>query len=68
MGGRGPRGSLRAGVNHFGAAGGAVQSTGGKSMDLPAGPNTIKVAMVRDPNDLFVVLIQAAAPPPAAAK
>ena len=43
-------------------AGGAVQSTGGKSMDLPAGPNTIKVAIVRDPNDLFVVLIQAAAP------
>jgi catechol 2,3-dioxygenase-like lactoylglutathione lyase family enzyme len=43
-------------------AGGVVQSTGGKSMDLPAGPNTIKVAMVRDPNDLFVVLIQAAAP------
>jgi hypothetical protein len=31
-------------------------------MDLPAGPNTIKVAVVRDPNDLFVVLIQA--PPP----
>jgi catechol 2,3-dioxygenase-like lactoylglutathione lyase family enzyme len=49
-------------------AGGAVQSTGGKSMDLPAGPNTIKVAMVRDPNDLFVVLIQAATPPPAAPK
>jgi catechol 2,3-dioxygenase-like lactoylglutathione lyase family enzyme len=45
-------------------AGGVVQSTGGKSMDLPAGPKTIKVAMVRDPNDLFVVLIQAAAPAP----
>jgi catechol 2,3-dioxygenase-like lactoylglutathione lyase family enzyme len=44
-------------------AGGTVQTTGGKSMDLPAGPNTLKVAMVRDPNDLFVVLIQAAAPP-----
>jgi catechol 2,3-dioxygenase-like lactoylglutathione lyase family enzyme len=43
-------------------AGGTVQTTGGKSMDLPAGPNTIKVAVVRDPNDLFVVLIQA--PPP----
>ena len=43
-------------------AGGAVQSTGGKSMDLPAGQGTLKVAMVRDPNDLFVVLIQAAAP------
>jgi catechol 2,3-dioxygenase-like lactoylglutathione lyase family enzyme len=43
-------------------AGGVVQTTGGKSMDLPAGPNTIKVAVVRDPNDLNVVLIQAAAP------
>ena len=43
-------------------AGGAVQSTGGKSMDLPAGANTIKVAIVRDPNDLFLVLLQAAAP------
>jgi len=47
-------------------AGGTVQTTGGTSMDLPAGPNTLKVAMVRDPNDLFVVLIQA--PPPAAPK
>ena len=27
-----------------------------------AGPNTLKVAVVRDPNDLNVVLIQAAAP------
>jgi predicted enzyme related to lactoylglutathione lyase len=43
-------------------AGGTVQTAGGKSMDLPAGPNTIKVAVVRDPNDLNVVLIQAAAP------
>jgi catechol 2,3-dioxygenase-like lactoylglutathione lyase family enzyme len=43
-------------------AGGVVQTTGGKSMDLAAGPNTIKVAVVRDPNDLNVVLIQAAAP------
>ena len=43
-------------------AGGTVQTSGGKSMDLPAGPNTIKVAVVRDPNDLNVVLIQAAAP------
>ncbi len=45
-------------------AGGVVQTTGGKSMELPAGPNTIKVAVVRDPNDLNVVLIQAAAPAP----
>jgi catechol 2,3-dioxygenase-like lactoylglutathione lyase family enzyme len=43
-------------------AGGAVVSTGGKSLDLPAGNGTLKVAMVRDPDGLFLVLIQA---PPA---
>ncbi len=46
-------------------AGGAVVSTGGKTVDLPAGPgNPIKVAVVRDPDNLFLVLIEA--PPPAA--
>jgi len=45
--------------------GGEVVSTGGKPLDLPAGPSTIKVAIVRDPDNLFVVLIQS--PPPAAA-
>lgn len=43
--------------------GGEVVSTGGKSLALPAGSSTLKVAIVRDPNNLFVVLIEA---PPAA--
>ncbi len=43
--------------------GGEVVSTGGAPLDLPAGNSTLKVAIVRDPNNLFVVLIQA--PPPA---
>jgi catechol 2,3-dioxygenase-like lactoylglutathione lyase family enzyme len=48
-------------------AGGAVVSTGGKSVDLPGrGGATTKVAIVRDPNNLFLVLLQAA--PPAAAR
>jgi hypothetical protein len=44
--------------------GGEVVSTGGVPLDLPAGNSTLKVAIVRDSNNLFVVLIQA--PPPAA--
>jgi catechol 2,3-dioxygenase-like lactoylglutathione lyase family enzyme len=43
--------------------GGEVVSTGGVALDLPAGNGVLKVAIVRDPNNLFVVLIQA---PPAA--
>ncbi|MEO8465165.1 MAG: VOC family protein [Gammaproteobacteria bacterium] len=43
-------------------AGGKFISTGGKPLDLPAGNATLKVGIVRDPDDLFVVLIQA---PPA---
>jgi catechol 2,3-dioxygenase-like lactoylglutathione lyase family enzyme len=43
------------------AAGGAVVSTGGGTIDLPGrGGATTKVAIVRDPNNLFLVLIQAA--------
>jgi catechol 2,3-dioxygenase-like lactoylglutathione lyase family enzyme len=43
------------------AAGGAVVSTGGGTVDLPGrGGATTKVAIVRDPNNLFLVLIQAA--------
>jgi catechol 2,3-dioxygenase-like lactoylglutathione lyase family enzyme len=45
--------------------GGEVVSTGGKPLDLPAGASTIKVAIVRDPDNLFVVLIES--PPPVAA-
>ncbi len=42
------------------AAGGAVVSTGGATVDLPGrGGATTKVAIVRDPNNLFLVLIQA---------
>jgi catechol 2,3-dioxygenase-like lactoylglutathione lyase family enzyme len=42
--------------------GSEVVSTGGKPLDLPAGNNKLKVAIVRDPNNLFVVLIES---PPA---
>jgi hypothetical protein len=44
-------------------AGGAFISTGGKPLDLPAGANTLKVGIVRDPDNLFIVLIHT--PPPA---
>jgi predicted enzyme related to lactoylglutathione lyase len=51
-------------VAAFKRFGGEVVSTGGAPLDLPAGNGALKVAIVRDPNNLFVVLIQA--PPPAA--
>ena len=38
-------------------AGGTFVSTGGKPLDLPAGNRTLKVGVVRDPDGLFVVLI-----------
>jgi len=43
-------------------AGGTFVSTGGKPLDLPAGNSTIKVGIVRDPDDWFLVLINS---PPA---
>jgi len=44
-------------------AGGVVVSTGGSSVNLPGrGGATTKVAIVRDPNNLFLVLLQAAPP------
>lgn len=44
-------------------AGGAVVSTGGTTVELPGrGGATTKVAIVRDPDNLFLVLLQAAAP------
>ena len=52
-----------AAIAAFAKFGGTVASTGGRPIDLPAGNNTLKVAIVRDPNHLFVVLI--ASPPPA---
>jgi len=45
------------------AGGGSVVSTGGSTVELPGrGGATTKVAIVRDPNNLFLVLIQTAAP------
>ena len=43
--------------------GGTFVSTGGKPLDLPTANATLKVGIVRDPDGLFLVLIQA--PPPA---
>jgi catechol 2,3-dioxygenase-like lactoylglutathione lyase family enzyme len=41
-------------------AGGSVISTGGKPVELPAGRGSaIRAAMVRDPDNLFLVLIEA---------
>ena len=54
---------LDAAIAAFERYGGQVVSTGGKPLALPAGNSTLKVAIVRDPNNLFVVLIEA---PPAA--
>jgi len=53
---------LGAAIAAFERAGGVVVSTGGKPLALPAGNSTLQVAIVRDPNNLFAVLIQA---PPA---
>jgi catechol 2,3-dioxygenase-like lactoylglutathione lyase family enzyme len=48
---------IDAAVAALGKAGGAFISTGGKPLDLPAGANSLKVGIVRDPDNLFVVLI-----------
>jgi catechol 2,3-dioxygenase-like lactoylglutathione lyase family enzyme len=45
--------------------GGTVVSTGGNTVELPGrGGTTTKVAIVRDPNNLFLVLLQVAPQPP----
>ena len=45
-------------------AGGAVVSSGGTTVELPGrGGATTKVAIVRDPDNLFLVLLQAPPPP-----
>lgn len=50
-------------VRELKSAGGVVISTGGAPVELPrTGGPPIKVAIVRDPNNLFVVLLQAARP------
>jgi catechol 2,3-dioxygenase-like lactoylglutathione lyase family enzyme len=54
---------IDAAIAAFERYGGQVVSTGGKPLALPAGNSTLKVAIVRDPNNLFVVLIES---PPAA--
>jgi catechol 2,3-dioxygenase-like lactoylglutathione lyase family enzyme len=50
-------------VAALGTAGGEFISTGGKPLDLPAGASSLKVGIVRDPDNLFLVLIHT--PPPA---
>ena len=46
-------------------AGGTVVSAGGSTVELPGrGGASTKVAIVRDPNNLFLVLLQAAPPAP----
>ena len=45
-------------------AGGTFVSTGGKPVELPAGNSTLRASIARDPDDLFLVLIQAPAPAP----
>jgi catechol 2,3-dioxygenase-like lactoylglutathione lyase family enzyme len=50
---------IDAAIAAFQRFGGEVVSTGGKPLQLPAGNSTLEVAIVRDPNNLFVVLIEA---------
>lgn len=47
----------------LGKSGGTVVSTGGVPVELPAGANKIKAAIDREPDNLFLVLIES--PPPA---
>ena len=56
---------LNAAIQAVVRAGGGVISTEGKPVELPAGRGgSIRAAMVRDPDNLFLVLIEAAAPRP----
>ena len=56
---------LDAAISAVVRAGGAVISSGGKPVELPAGRGgAIKAAMVRDPDNLFLVLIEAPRPTP----
>ena len=50
---------LDAAIAAFKRAGGEVVSTGGRPVALPAGTSTLRAAIVRDPSNLFVVLIEA---------
>jgi catechol 2,3-dioxygenase-like lactoylglutathione lyase family enzyme len=53
---------IDAAIAAFKRYGGEVVSTGGQPLKMQAGNSTLEVAIVRDPNNLFVVLIEA--PPP----
>ena len=39
-------------------AGGTVITTGGRALEFPAGGTTQKVGVVRDPDNLFLVLVE----------
>jgi len=49
---------IDAAIAEFIRFGGEVVSTGGAALELPAGNSTLRAAIVRDPNNLFVVLIE----------
>jgi hypothetical protein len=49
---------IDAAIAAFTRFGGRVISTGGKPLDLPAGERRLEVAIVREPDNLFVVLIE----------
>jgi predicted enzyme related to lactoylglutathione lyase len=49
---------LDAAIAAFERSGGEVVSTGGRPLALPAGNSTLRAVMVRDPANLFVVLIE----------
>ena len=52
---------IDAAIARLKAAGGAVVSAGGATVDLPGrGGAVTKTSIVRDPNNLFLVLIQTA--------
>lgn len=49
---------IDAAIAAFARFGGQVVSTGGKPLTIPVGNSTLDVAIVRDPNNLFVVLFE----------
>jgi catechol 2,3-dioxygenase-like lactoylglutathione lyase family enzyme len=49
---------LDAAIAAFARFGGTVVSTGGKPLELPAGERKLDVAIVQEPDNLFVVLIE----------
>jgi catechol 2,3-dioxygenase-like lactoylglutathione lyase family enzyme len=49
---------IDAAIAAFARFGGTVVSTGGKPLELPAGERRLEVAIVREPDNLFAVLIE----------